>query len=117
LVTIQARRLGTKVGEVDVAMWKSKSGVYSYGETLHFLLELSSLVVPWWKVVWHSLAIPCHAFILRLVFRQALATKERMCGAARALWDILYVASVFMSRNRSTIFFSIVVSAVEYGET
>jgi hypothetical protein len=34
LVDIQARLLDIKVGEVDVAIWKSKSGVYSCGETL-----------------------------------------------------------------------------------
>jgi hypothetical protein len=78
LVAIQARPPDVKVGEVDVAVWKSKSGVYSCGETWHFL-RLKFPVVPWWKVVWHSKAIPRHAFILWLVFRQAIAT-EKMCG-------------------------------------
>jgi hypothetical protein len=79
LVAIQAWLTDIKVGEVDVVVWKSKSGVYSCGETWHFLRPKFP-VVPWWMAVWHSLAIPRHAFIMWLVFRQAIATKERMCG-------------------------------------
>jgi hypothetical protein len=79
LVAIQVRLSDVKIGEADVAVWKSKSGVYSCGETWHFPRPKFP-VVPWWKVVWHPMAIPWHAFILWLVFRQAIETKEKMCG-------------------------------------
>jgi hypothetical protein len=79
LVAIQVRLPNVKIGEADVAVWKSKSGVYSCGETWNFLRPKFP-VVPWWKVVWHHMAIPRHAFVLWLVFRQAIATKEKICG-------------------------------------
>jgi hypothetical protein len=34
--------------------------------------------VCWWKVVWCLVAIPRHSFLLWLVFRDALVTKEMM---------------------------------------
>lgn len=77
-MAIQARFPDVKVGEVDVAVWKCKSCVYFCGETWH-VLRPKFPVVPWWKVVWHSKAIPGHAFVLWLIFRQAIAI-EKMCG-------------------------------------
>jgi hypothetical protein len=62
-----------------VPVWKSKSGVYSCGETWN-LLRTKFHVVPWWQVVWCPLAIARHAFMLWLVFRKAIATKKWMCG-------------------------------------
>lgn len=50
LVDIQAKLPNIKVGEVDVAVWKSKSGVYSCRETWH-LLRPKFHMVPWWKAV------------------------------------------------------------------
>jgi hypothetical protein len=35
-------------------------------------------IVCWWKVVWCPVAIPRHSFLLLLVFRDALVTKETM---------------------------------------
>jgi hypothetical protein len=35
--------------------------------------------VDWFKIVWFPAAIPCHAFFLWLVFRDALITREHMC--------------------------------------
>jgi len=43
------------------------------------MLRTKLLEVGWHKIVWFELAIPKHAFILWLVFRNALSTKERMC--------------------------------------
>lgn len=52
--------------------------MYSCAETWDYLREKAD-AVSWWKAVWFSVAIPCHAFILWLVFRDALITKEKMC--------------------------------------
>jgi hypothetical protein len=114
LVAIQVRLPDVKIGEADVAILKSKSGVYSCGETWHFLRP-KFLVVPWWKVVWHPMAIPRHAFVLWLVFRQAIATKEKMCG-----WGFIgHTLCRFCFHVQESIdhFFSNVVSAVIFGET
>jgi hypothetical protein len=35
--------------------------------------------VDWHKFIWFELAIPKHAFILWLMFKNALTTKEKMC--------------------------------------
>jgi hypothetical protein len=35
-------------------------------------------VVNWWKMVWFAKAIPKHAFILWIAFRNALVTKQKM---------------------------------------
>jgi hypothetical protein len=35
-------------------------------------------IVCWWKVVWCLVAIPRHSFLLWLVFRDVLVTKEMM---------------------------------------
>jgi hypothetical protein len=42
-------------------------------------LRTKDPVVGWYKIVWFSSAIPRHSFILWLVLRDALSTKERMC--------------------------------------
>jgi len=59
-------------------IWKSSTGNYSCSPTWEQIRPRSEEVV-WHKVVWYALAIPKHAFILWLVFRDALITKEKMC--------------------------------------
>jgi hypothetical protein len=68
-------------GDVDlhVPIWKSKSGVYSCADTWNLLRDHSPKV-SWLHVVWFPQAIPRHAFLLWLVFRMAIATKEKTCG-------------------------------------
>jgi hypothetical protein len=79
LVDIQSQLPGITIGADDVPVWKSIRGIYSCSETWNSLRNKAPKV-PWWKVVWFPLAIPRHAFVLWLVCRNALTTKERMCG-------------------------------------
>jgi hypothetical protein len=79
LVNIQSQLLGIAIGEADVPMWKSRMGVYSCLKTWNSLRTKVS-EVPWWQIVWFLLAIPQHAFLLWLVFRNAITTKCHMCG-------------------------------------
>jgi hypothetical protein len=79
LVNIQSQLPGIAIGETDVLVWKSRRGVYSCSKTWNSL-RIKAPEVPWWQVVWFPLAIPRHAFLLWLVFRNALTTKDHMCG-------------------------------------
>jgi hypothetical protein len=79
LVDIQSRLSGIDLGDVDMPVWKSKSGVYSCAETWN-LVRVHYPKVSWWHVVWFPQAIPRHAFLLWLVFSKAITTKEKMCG-------------------------------------
>jgi hypothetical protein len=82
LVQIQSRLPESPIGESDQPIWNSKKGLYSCAETWEFFRKKKPLAT-WFKVVWFPLAIPSHArhaFILWLVFRGALVTKEKMCG-------------------------------------
>jgi hypothetical protein len=78
LVKLQSRLPKVDIGSEDLPIWNFRNGVYSCSETWELLREKQP-VVDWWKVVWFSLAIPRHAFLLWLVFRDALVTKEKMC--------------------------------------
>jgi hypothetical protein len=77
LVEIQSRLPEVDIGVEDLPIWNSRNGVYSCSETWETLREKKP-AMDWWKVVWFSLAIPRHSFLLWLVFRDALVTKERM---------------------------------------
>jgi hypothetical protein len=79
LVEVQSRLLEVEIVDADLPVWNSSSGQYSYAETSEKLREVH-LVVNWWKLVWFPISIPCHSFMLWLVFRDALVTKKRMCG-------------------------------------
>jgi hypothetical protein len=78
LVELQSRLPEVDIGIEDLPIWNSRNGVYSCSETWELLREKQP-VVDWWKVVWFSLAIPRHSFLLWLVIRDALITKEKMC--------------------------------------
>jgi hypothetical protein len=54
-----------------------KGNLLLFGD-LEFSSEKKAPKVPWWQVVWFPLAIPRHAFVLWLVCRNALTTKERI---------------------------------------
>lgn len=61
-------------------VWNSRgSGTYSCANTWESLRGMNP-VVTWWKLVWFSLAIPRHSFLLWLVFRDAIVTKQKMCS-------------------------------------
>jgi hypothetical protein len=77
LVEIQSRIPEIDIGDKDLPIWKSRNGVYSCSGTWE-LLRVNQLVVYWWKVVWFSLSIPFHSFLLWLVIKDALVTKEKM---------------------------------------
>jgi hypothetical protein len=80
LVEIQGRLYKVMLGGDDMRpVWKSGSGKYSLAETWENLRE-TKLVVTWWKMVWFSMSIPRHAFLLWLTFRDALVTKQKMCS-------------------------------------
>jgi hypothetical protein len=69
--------------------------------------------VTWFKVVWFPLAIPRHAFMLSLVFRGALVTKE--ISVVGDLVETLYAVYAIALRKMLSICSSNLVSAVEYG--
>jgi hypothetical protein len=78
LVQVQCRLPEVEIGRIDSPIWKSSTGKYSCSQTWEQIRHRSDEVV-WQKVVWYALAIPKHAFILWLVFSDALITKEKMC--------------------------------------
>jgi hypothetical protein len=77
LVEIQSRLPKISIGNEDLPVWRSTSSSYSCAQTWEHL-RIKLHVVEWHKFVWFALAIPKHAFILWLVFRNALITKEKM---------------------------------------
>jgi hypothetical protein len=50
----------------------AKNEKYTYSETSEAIRNRLH-VIPWWKLVWLTLAILCHSFILWLVARDALS--------------------------------------------
>jgi hypothetical protein len=79
IVAIQSKLADVLIGNTDLPVWKSSNGIYSYSATWELLREKYPTVV-WWKIVWFSMSIPRHSFILWLVFQNALVTKQRMCS-------------------------------------
>jgi hypothetical protein len=79
LVDIQIKLSDIPLGGTDVPIWESSSGVYTCSETWDSL-RTKLPIVPWSKVIWFSQAIPQQAFVLWLIFRNALSMKDRMCG-------------------------------------
>jgi hypothetical protein len=67
-----------EIGEYDLPAWNCKNGKYVCSETWDAIRK-NEVQVKWWKVVWHSVAIPKHVFLLWLVFRDVMITKSRMC--------------------------------------
>lgn len=104
LVEIQSRLPEVAIGREYLPVWKSSKGIYNCAETWD-LSRVKYPVVEWHKYVWFSLAIPRHSFILWLVFRDALTTKERMC-----LWGFegssLCLFCHGRQENRKHLFFS-----------
>jgi hypothetical protein len=78
LVEIQSRLPEVDIGDRDIPIWKSSKGVYSCAETWE-QLRIKLPVIEWYNMVWYPLAIPRQPFILWLVCRDALRTKDRMC--------------------------------------
>jgi hypothetical protein len=78
IVDIQSKRLEVEIGNSDLPMWRCKKGRYTCAETWDALRK-KEVPEKWWKVLWNQVAIPRHSFMLWLVFRDALITKERMC--------------------------------------
>jgi hypothetical protein len=74
---IQCRLLEVSIGSNVMPVWRTKKGTYSCSETWEVLREKLP-IISWWRTVWFFKAIPKHSFILRLVFRDALSTKDRM---------------------------------------
>jgi hypothetical protein len=78
LVELQSRLPEVSLGGNDAPVWKNNSGKYSCADTWNMLRKKETRV-DWWKAVWHPAAAPHHSFMLWLVFRGALVTRERMC--------------------------------------
>jgi hypothetical protein len=78
LVELQSKLPEVEIGEYDLPAWNRKNGKYVCSETWDAIRK-EEVRVKWWKVVWHSVAIPKHVFLLWLVFRNAMITKSRMC--------------------------------------
>jgi hypothetical protein len=75
IVAIQSRLPEVSIGGSDMPVWRSKQGIYSCSETWEVLRDKFP-TVSWCNTIWFSHAIPKHSFILWLVFRDALPTKE-----------------------------------------
>jgi len=78
LVHVQSRLPEIHIGREDLLVWRSSTGKYSCAQTWDHLRQRLP-EVQWYQFVWFPLAIPKHSFILWLVFRDALITKEKMC--------------------------------------
>jgi len=104
IVAIQCRLLEVSIGGKDMPVWRTKKGTYSCYETWDVLREKLP-TVSWWRTVWFSKAIPKHSFILWLVFRDALPTKDRM-----SLWgyvgNLLFPFCYGCLESRDNLFFS-----------
>jgi hypothetical protein len=79
IVDIQSKLAEVPIRNADLPVWNSSNGNYSCATTWELLREKCPTVV-WWKLVWFSISIPRHSFIIWLVFRDALVTKQRMCS-------------------------------------
>jgi len=77
LVDIQSKLSEVDIGTTDVPIWNLPSGVYKCSKTWDQLRNRQP-EVPWSRVIWFPLAIPRHAFMLWLAFKNSLATKDRM---------------------------------------
>jgi hypothetical protein len=78
LVELQSRLPEVSLGGNDVPIWKNSTGKYNCADTWNALRQKEPQV-DWWKAVWHPVAIHRHSFMLWLVFKGALLTRERMC--------------------------------------
>jgi hypothetical protein len=63
LVALQSKLLEVEIGDYDLPVWNCKKGKYACSETWDAIGKKEARV-QWWKVVWHSVAIPKHAFML-----------------------------------------------------
>jgi len=77
IVEIQGSLPNIPFGGYDLPVWESRNGKYSCAETWE-KLRSKHPVVPWWKPVWFSMAIPRHSFFLWLVFRYAVVAQHKM---------------------------------------
>jgi hypothetical protein len=75
LVEIQCGLPAISIGNIDTPIWKSSNGKFSCSETWNHLRDKYP-VVDWYNLVWFSLAIPRHSFILWLTLRDALTTED-----------------------------------------
>jgi hypothetical protein len=99
--------------DVDVPVWKSKSGVYSCAENWN-LLGVHSPEVSWWHVVWFPQATPRHAFLLWLVYREKLSQPRKDVWLG-FYWKIHCVDSVIVAKNQLNTSFPNAVSAIGSG--
>lgn len=99
IVEIQSRLPKIEIGEIDMSVWNSKNGVYSCSKTWE-ILRPRHTDVSWYNLVWFSMAIPMHYFLLWLVFRGALVTnKKKKKSAVGAMVEIPCASFVLGGRN------------------
>ncbi|XP_062173580.1 uncharacterized protein LOC133879045 [Alnus glutinosa] len=113
LVDIQSQLHEVALGYIDELVCDSRNGKYTCVETWG-KLRVSFLVVNWWKLVLFPVAIPKHAFILWLVFWNALVTKQNMY-----YWGyngIAFVCSVIVLKRVLSISSLDVASVPEFGQ-
>jgi len=103
LVELQIKLPEVDIGEVDLPVWHSRTGKYACVDTWDFLRTRAPRV-KWWRVVWHMVAIPRHSFLLWLVFKDALITKEKMCKWGNE-GDCLCLSCRGSIENRAHLFF------------
>jgi hypothetical protein len=78
VVEIQSQLPQLEFGKDDKPMWTSSTkGIYVSADTWE-ALRVKLPTVPWWRMIWFSLTIPKHAFILWLVARDGLTTGEKL---------------------------------------
>jgi hypothetical protein len=77
IVELQSKLSEVVIGEVDQPIWNCKQGSYVCSATWEAIRQ-KECEVQWWQIVWHSVAIPKQAFMLWLVFKDAMITRSKL---------------------------------------
>jgi len=78
LVAIQSKLPEIPLGTADKPIWSiAKKGYYACADTWNFLRKKKE-IVDWGSLVWFPYALPKQAFILWLVMKNRLTTRDRM---------------------------------------
>lgn len=104
-----------KIGNYDQPIWyASKKDKYSCSDPWE-AIQVKLLCVKWWQLIWFPMAIPCQAFILWLVARHNLSTKEKLVKWGYS-GDVLCRFCRSCLEGRGHIFFFNVALVGGYGE-
>jgi hypothetical protein len=91
----------------------SKSNTFSSRDTWEEI-SVKQPIVEWWSLIWYSMAIPMHSFILWLAVKDSLSTGDRILNGEYK--GKLNAFSIETALNARTIcFLSLWVFVKEYG--